>query len=52
MMIETLLVLALTLAETAIQPQVTKPDPPLPVCSEYEGELTCYPIDLQEKDYR
>lgn len=49
MIIEGLISIALLLAENAIQPEFTCPDPPPIVCYEEGGELMCYPIDLQEK---
>lgn len=50
MMIETVLYVALALAETAIQPELT-PDPPPAACYDDAEGPTCYPIDLQEKTY-
>lgn len=51
MIIEGLISIALLLVETEV-PEFTCPDPPPIVCYEEGGELTCHPIDPQEKDYR
>lgn len=48
MIIEGLISIALLLTEN-VQPELTRPDPPPIVCYEEGGELTCYPIDMQEK---
>lgn len=51
MIIESMLTVALIFAENEIQPECPIPDPPPIVCYEEGGELTCYPIDLQEKGF-
>jgi len=54
MIIEGMLTIALLLAESVIQPEMTPVEPPLPspVCYEDpEGALNCHPIDISGKEY-